>query len=103
MPSTCYNQWVVYENSKGHKKWVNEGPAPDGECPSCPEPQYPAAGVWNGYSAACQNGSIVKMVADGTGGKMPGDVIVAVGTPVASQACYNSLYIGTGPITNYFP
>lgn len=103
MASNCYNLWVVYENSKGQKKWVNEGPAPDGECPSCPEAVYPVAGTWNGFSAACQNGSIVKSVADGTGGKMPGDVIAAVGTPKATQACYNSLFIGTGRLSDYFP
>lgn len=102
MASTCYNLWVVYENSKGQKKWVNEGAAPDGDCPSCPEAVYPAEGTWNGYSAACQNGSIVKMVADGAGGLEPGAVIQAVGTPKATSACYNSQYIGDGTISNYF-
>jgi hypothetical protein len=81
---------------------VNEGRAPDGACPDCPQAQYPAAGTWNGYTAGCQNGSIVKFVADGSGGLMPGDVIQASGTPKAIAACNNSWYIGTGPISNYF-
>lgn len=100
--STCYNLWVVQVNTKGQRRWINKGPAPEGDCPNCPQAQYPAAGVWNGSSAACQNGAIVKMVADGSGGLMPGDVIQAVGSPKAIQACNNNSYIGSGPITNYF-
>lgn len=104
MASTCFNRWVKYKDSKGNQKWVNEGPAPDGACPSCSQSQYPTAGTWNGYSAACQNGNIVKMVADGSGGMVSGDVIRAVGTPQATQACNGSQYIGLpGPISQYFP
>lgn len=104
MASNCYNIWVKAVNSKGLTKWINKGPAPDGACPSCPTSNFPAAGTWNGYSAACQGGAIVKYVADGSGGIMPGGVIHAAGTPQAKQACsqLSDNYIGTGPITNYF-
>lgn len=102
MASTCYYQWVQQVNSKGQRKWINKGLAPDGACPACPTPSYPPAGTWNGFSAACQNGNIVKMVANGTGGLMPGDVIQAVGSPQAVAACDNNRYIGTGPLSNYF-
>lgn len=101
MASTCYDQWRVKQNSKGQRKWVNEGRAPDGACPSCPEPQYPADGTWNG-SAACQNGAIVKMVADGNGGRRTGEVIKPAGSPQATAACYESYFIGRGYITDYF-
>ena len=88
------------------EKWVNEGPAPDGACPSCPDMGYPAAGTWDGVTARCQNGDIVKVRADGMGGWLPStevsDIIHAKGTPQATQACNENLYIGTGPITNYF-
>jgi len=102
MASACYNRWVKVENSKGMQKWRNEGPAPDGVCPSCPNTGYPADGVWNGYTAACENGAIIKKVADGTGGVRSGDVIHAAGTTQATQACNGSYYIGTGPISQYF-
>lgn len=103
MPSACYELWRVYENSKGQKVWRNEGAAPDGDCPSCPQQNYPSDGTWNGYSAACQNGSIVKMVANGTGGLRPGDVIQQAGESLkAAAACNGSNYRGLGPISNYF-
>lgn len=103
MASTCYNRWVVYQNSKGLKKWVNEGPAPDNVCPSCADMQYEPAGKWNGFSAACQNGDIVRMVSDGKGGLMPGAVILARTTAKAQQACRDSLFIGSGSLSSYFP
>jgi len=102
MASNCYDLWRVHQNSKGQKKWINEGRAPDGECPDCPQSQYPAAGTWNGYSARCQNGSIYKVVANGTGGSITGDIIVASTHPRAIAACNGSTYQGTGPISNYF-
>lgn len=102
MASTCYNLWRVYQNSKGQKKWVNEGPAPDGGCPSCPQSNYPPDGTWNGYSAACENGAIVKMVADGNGNRRTGDVIKPLGSPAATAACNGSYFIGTGYLTDYF-
>lgn len=103
MASACYNRWRVYQNSKGQRKWVNEGAAPDGGCPSCPSPSYPAEGTWDGYSAKCNNGRIVKMVADGTGGLKIGDVIANVGSAKAISACFGNSYIGGSfPISNYF-
>lgn len=102
MASNCFNLWKVYENSKGQKKWVNEGRAPDGVCPNCPQSNFPAAGTWDGWSAYCQDGAIHKRVADGQGGKLPGPVLIAAGTPKAIDACIDDTYIGTGPISNYF-
>ena len=102
MASNCYNLWRVYENSKGQKKWINEGRAPDGECPDCPQSNYPAAGTWNGVSAYCQDGAIHKWVADGNGGKMPGPVLIAATDQRAIDACIGSVYVGKGNISNYF-
>lgn len=102
MASACFNVWRLYQNGKGQKKWVNEGPAPDGVCPSCPNMQYPEAGKWNGYSASCQNGAIVRMVADGAGGLKPGAVIQPATSDRAKQACVGNLYIAGGRITDYF-
>lgn len=102
MSSTCYNQWRVYTNGKGVKKWVNEGAAPEGACPSCPDMGYPAEGTWDGSHASCTGGAIVKRVADGAGGTKIGPVIAALGSPKATAACNGDYYQGTGPITNYF-
>jgi len=105
MASACYNVWVVYQNSKGLKKWVNEGPAPDGACPSCPQMNHPAAGTWNGYSAACTSGAIIKMLNDGNGNLAIGPVIVPAGTPRAIAACTQTggdYFIGEGSLSNYF-
>ncbi len=103
MPSACYNLWRVYQNSKGHRKWVNEGAAPDCGCPSCPTPNYPPVDSWDGFSAKCNNGRIVKMVADGTGGLKVGPVIHNIGTKQAISACAGNAYIGGSfPIQDYF-
>lgn len=98
MASNCYNLWVEKQNTKGQRKWVNEGPAPDGECPSCPEPQYPVAGTWNGHSAGCHNGDIVKFVADGNGGLMQSNEVLVED----SGACSGSTFLGPGRISDYF-
>lgn len=102
MASDCFNVWRVYENSKGQRKWINEGRAPDGACPDCPESNYPAEGTWDGWSARCQNGAIHKIVADGNGGKVPGPVLIPITDQRAKDACNLNTYIGNGPITNYF-
>lgn len=102
MASDCFNLWRVHENSKGQKKWINEGRAPDGACPSCPESNFPTSGSWDGVSAKCDNGKIVKLVADGMGGRVVGDILVPFLSPRAQIACNGDLYTGEGPITNYF-
>ncbi len=101
--SVCFNKWVVYQNSKGHKKWVNEGPAPDGVCPDCPDMVYPENGRWDGFSARCLNGAIVQMVSDGSGGLRAGAVIKAATSLAGAQACLGNNYVAIGPISNYFP
>lgn len=102
MASDCFNVWRVHENSKGQKKWINEGRAPDGECPDCPQSNYPVAGTWNGWQAACQDGAIYKRVANGTGGTTLGPVLIPSTDQRAIDACNGSVYIGEGPISNYF-
>jgi len=99
----CYNLWRKYVSSKGVKKWVNEGAAPEGACPSCPEQAFPAAGTWDGSMASCSQGAIKKYVSDGNGNFIIGAVIVQYNDPKAIAACNGDYYIGTGPITNYFP
>jgi len=98
MASNCYNLWVEKQNTKGQKKWVNTGPASDGTCADCPEPQYPAAGTWNGYSAGCKDGDIVKFVADGSGGLMESNEILVED----SSVCSGSQFLGPGRISDYF-
>lgn len=102
--SACYNRWVLHKNSKGLTKWINEGPAPEGSCPSCPDMQHPVYGTWDGKSAACIGGNIRKYVADGNGGQVIGGIIHAAGTAAALQACgtLGNSFIGTGDISNYF-
>lgn len=102
MASECFNLWAKLRNSKGQEKWVNQGRAPDGVCPTCPQSNFPAAGTWNGWSARCQDGSIYKIVADGNGGKVPGPVLIPSTDPRAQSACLDDTYIGEGLISNYF-
>ena len=102
MPSACYHQWRKYTNSKGLSKWVDEGAAPDGACPSCPDMGYPANNSWDGVTASCSGGAIVRMLANGTGGYKTGPALVTADKAGAKAACNGDYYIGTGPITNYF-
>lgn len=97
MASACYFLWKEYVDQKGNKKWVNEGAAPDGVCPSCPEMNFCPDGFWDGVQAACDNGNIVKVVCNGAGGLRNGSVLVS-----NSTACNGSFFTGTGSIENYF-
>lgn len=79
MASSCFNIWRKYRDQKGNEKMFNEGPAPDGACPSCSGYSQATCidGQWDGISFVCSNGDLHKSVCNGQGGYRIGDLIKA--------------------------
>ena len=98
--STCFDLWEQYTDQRGGLKWVNAGHAPEGACPACvPVSDGPQDGDWNGYSAGCADGHLVKFVYNAsTGGLRQGGILV----PNAGF-CTGSKFTGQGSIGDYFP